>query len=197
MTSPSNTVSPQPSDSGTPSPHPLSPQTPLNRTKALPTAPVEHANAPQASSHTQAAAPPPPTTPQPSSVAILGYGSGRCIAPPAGSAANGTGLDIWDCQDAPQQHWQFQADLTVRVMGKCMDVAGHSGISGAAIVLATCDGSPSQKFDLNKSLDLVNVVADECVDVHGGATKSGSPLDLWPCNGHSNQKWRTEGFAHN
>jgi hypothetical protein len=106
-----------------------------------------------------------------------------------GQAVSGTPLQIWDCTGAKWQQWSFPSDGTIRSLGMCMSVANNSTAKGARIVLATCDGSPSQKFMLNSSYDVVNEAADKCVDVTNMQIANGTPLQLWSCAGTSNQKW--------
>ncbi|MBB5480433.1 hypothetical protein HNR20_004938 [Micromonospora parathelypteridis] len=141
----------------------------------------------------QPSAPPPPSPTQsnaPAGKQILSFASDRCIDIPDGNATAGVRLQIWDCRRTAKQLWTFPSDGTVRSMGKCLEVAGHSTQDGAAIQLADCSGAASQKFTLNKAYDLVNTKADRCVDVLDANPDNGARLQLWQCNGNANQKWR-------
>jgi hypothetical protein len=120
---------------------------------------------------------------------IVGNGSNRCIDIPSANAADGNQLQIWDCNGTAAQQWTFNADGSVRAMGKCMDVSGGSTADGAVIQLWTCNGTGAQKFTLNAAGDLVNTQSGKCVDVENVATANGSKLHLWTCLGASNQKW--------
>nr|WP_192580137.1 serine/threonine protein kinase [Micromonospora sp. ALFpr18c] len=122
---------------------------------------------------------------------IIGFASNRCIEIPGGNATAGVRLQIGDCSRTATQLWTFPGDGTVRSMGKCLDVAGHSTAEGAAVQLADCSGASSQRFNLNKAHDLVNIQATKCVDVLDANTDNGARLQIWQCNGKSNQKWRT------
>ncbi|MEU3186040.1 ricin-type beta-trefoil lectin domain protein [Streptomyces sp. NPDC006923] len=127
-------------------------------------------------------------------VLLVGAASGRCIDvtdSQNGKGRSGTRLQIWTCSPQDNQKWSFQSDGTVRSLGMCMNVAGGSTQSGAAIQLATCNGGPGQQFYLAAAGDLVNRAADKCVDVLDKGTASGTKLQLWTCKGSSNQKWRT------
>ncbi|MET7671052.1 serine/threonine protein kinase [Micromonospora luteifusca] len=142
----------------------------------------------------QPLAPPPPSPTQsnaPAGKQILSFASDRCIDIPDGNATAGVRLQIWDCRRTAKQLWTFPADGTVRSMGKCLDVAGHSTEDGAAIQLADCTGAGSQKFTLNKAYDLVNTKADRCVDVLDQNPDNGTRLQLWQCTGNANQKWKS------
>lgn len=141
----------------------------------------------------QPSAPPPASPTQASTPAgkqISSFASDRCIDIPDGNATAGVRLQIWDCRRTAKQLWTFPADGTVRSMGKCLDVAGHSTADGAAVVLADCSGASSQKFTLNKAYDLVNTKADRCVDVLDENPDNGARLQIWQCTGNANQKWR-------
>jgi hypothetical protein len=120
---------------------------------------------------------------------IVSFASSRCIDVTNDDHTPGTRLQIWDCSNASWQNWTFYSDGTIRSVGLCMAVAGGSTGDGAAIVVATCDGSPAEHFTLNGAHDLVNLQADKCVDVTNKLTRDGTPLQLWSCAGSPNQKW--------
>jgi beta-glucanase (GH16 family) len=121
--------------------------------------------------------------------AIRGNGSGRCIDVPGANSADGTRLQIYDCNGTAAQQWTIGSDNTVRALGKCMDAAAAGTANGTAVQLYTCNGTAAQHFTLNSAGDLVNLNANKCVDVTGAATANGSQLQLWDCTGASNQKW--------
>jgi beta-glucanase (GH16 family) len=121
---------------------------------------------------------------------IIGAGSNRCIDIPSANPVDGAQLQIWDCNGTGAQQWTFEADGTVRALGKCMDVAWGSTANGAVVQLATCSGNAAQKFTLTAAGDLVNSQANKCVDVKDVGTANGSKLQIWACGGGSNQKWR-------
>ncbi|RKH06905.1 ricin-type beta-trefoil lectin domain protein [Corallococcus carmarthensis] len=120
---------------------------------------------------------------------IIGLAN-KCIDVPNSNTADGTRLQLWDCNGTNAQKWTFMSDGTVRAFGKCMDVAWGSSANGTAIQLVTCSGNPAQQFVLSGAGDLVNPQANKCVDVTSGNSASGTPLQLWECNGTSAQKWR-------
>jgi hypothetical protein len=116
--------------------------------------------------------------------------SGRCIDIPFANPADGTQLDTWDCSPTGAHHrWTFEADGTVRSLGKCMDPAGAGSANGTAIQIVTCNGNPVQRFTFTAAGDLVNVSSNRCVDIKDRNTNNGAKLQLWDCNGQSNQKW--------
>jgi streptogrisin C len=120
---------------------------------------------------------------------IIGYGD-KCIDVPNSNSADGTALQLWDCNGTAAQSWTFATDGTVRAFGKCMDVAWGSTANGAVIQLVTCSGNPAQQFVLSGAGDLVNPQANKCVDVADWNSASGARLQTWECTGGANQKWR-------
>ncbi len=140
----------------------------------------------------QPSAPPPSPTKAstPAGKQISSFASDRCIDIQDGNPYAGARLQIWDCYRSAKQLWTFPSDGTVRSMGMCLDVKGHSTTDGAAVILAECSGASSQKFTLNKAFDLVNTKADRCVDVVDSNPDNGAKLQIWQCSGEANQKWR-------
>ncbi|KUN87078.1 hypothetical protein AQJ64_07270 [Streptomyces griseoruber] len=122
-----------------------------------------------------------------SGVAIQSHASDRCID---GGTLGDTPLQIRDCSSSDRQWWQIVSeDRIIRISGKCLDVAGGSTENGAAIQLADCNGSGSQRFRLNPAHDLVNLQAHKCVEATDPRGSDRTPLRLWTCTGAQNQKW--------
>ncbi|HWS34541.1 MAG TPA: family 16 glycosylhydrolase [Actinoplanes sp.] len=113
----------------------------------------------------------------------------RCIDIPSGNTADGTRLQMYDCNGLAPQKWAFQSDGTLRAMGKCMDPAGGALTNGTPIQLVTCNGNPVQRFTLSGAGDLVNISANRCVDIVENNSANGARLQLWDCAGTPNQKW--------
>ncbi|MPY30750.1 RICIN domain-containing protein [Streptomyces adustus] len=125
-------------------------------------------------------------------VAVFSHASGRCVAATGAAnvkATSGTRLEIWDCVGGSWEKIDFRSDGTARMFGLCMSIAGASQNDGAAIQLATCNGSWAQRFNLNDAHDLVNTTIGKCVDVVDNGTANGTKLQLWTCFGTDNQKW--------
>ncbi|WNG50207.1 hypothetical protein F0U60_43325 [Archangium minus] len=121
--------------------------------------------------------------------AIVSHFNGKCIDVPNSNPADGSPLQMWDCNGTNAQKWTFHSDGTVRAFGKCMDVAWGSTANGAVIQLVNCNGNPAQKFVLSGAGDLVNPQANKCVDIKDVNPASGARLQTWECSGGSNQKW--------
>ncbi|SDT25471.1 glycoside hydrolase family 16 protein [Actinoplanes derwentensis] len=129
------------------------------------------------------------STPAPTGNALKSNLNGRCIDIPAGNTADGTRLQMYDCNGLAPQKWTFNSDGTLRAMGKCMDPAGGALANGTPIQLVTCNGNPVQRFTLSGAGDLVNISANRCVDIVENNSANGARLQLWDCAGTPNQKW--------
>lgn len=128
------------------------------------------------------------TTSDPPS-ALRGTESGRCVDVPGANPADGTRLQVHDCNGTAAQQWTTGSDGTLRALGKCMDTAGAGTANGTPVQLYSCNGTNAQKFTLSAAGDLVNIGANKCVDVADHGTANGSQLQLWECTGGANQKW--------
>jgi hypothetical protein len=58
--------------------------------------------------------------------------AGKCIDVPNGNTANGTRIQLWDCNGSNAQNWSFVADGTLRAFGKCLDVSNSGTTNGTA-----------------------------------------------------------------
>ncbi|MCP3099193.1 ricin-type beta-trefoil lectin domain protein [Myxococcus sp. K15C18031901] len=115
--------------------------------------------------------------------------AGKCIDVDHSNTANGTPIQLWDCNGTDAQKWTFHGDGTLRAFGKCMDVTWGSTANGALIQLHDCTGNPAQQFVLSGAGDLVNPQANKCVDVQDFNSNNGTRLQIWECAGTANQKW--------
>jgi hypothetical protein len=76
---------------------------------------------------------------------LRGTGSDRCLDVPKASTANGTLLQIWDCNGGSNQQWVTLSNGELRVYGgKCLDVPGSATAPGTRVRIYTCnDGTNS------------------------------------------------------
>ncbi|WP_440065817.1 ricin-type beta-trefoil lectin domain protein [Streptosporangium sp. OZ121] len=120
---------------------------------------------------------------------ITGIG-GKCVDVAAASTANGTPIQLYDCNGTGAQQWTLGTDGTVRALGKCLDVTAASTANGAQIQLYDCNGTTAQRWTYNAATrDLVNPAANKCLDATGQSSANGTRLQIWTCTGTANQKW--------
>ncbi|UWP79116.1 lectin [Dactylosporangium fulvum] len=127
---------------------------------------------------------PPPSGGNP----IRGLG-GKCVDVAGASAANGTAVQLWDCNSTTAQQWTWASDGSVRALGKCMDVTSGSTANGAKVQLWDCNGSGAQRWTITGAGDIVNPQSNKCLDATGASSANGTRLQIWDCSGGTNQKW--------
>ncbi|WP_315974651.1 lectin [Micromonospora sp. MA102] len=123
---------------------------------------------------------------------ITGLG-GKCVDVAGANPANGTPVQLWDCNGSAAQAWTVgNADGSVRALGKCLDVTAASTSDGAKVQLYDCNGTGAQKWAASNGA-LVNTGSGKCLDVTGGSTANGTRLQIWSCVGNANQRWVLPG----
>jgi hypothetical protein len=75
---------------------------------------------------------------------------GRCLDINGNGTANGTNVELWDCNGAGGQVWQQQADgsLLNPQSGRCLDSPDGATANGTRLRIWDCNGSAAQKFAL-------------------------------------------------
>ncbi|WP_455771784.1 family 16 glycosylhydrolase [Streptomyces niveus] len=119
---------------------------------------------------------------------ITGVG-GKCLDVAGANPANGTAVQLYDCNGSAAQQWSRGANDSLRALGKCLDVKDNSTANGAQLQLWDCAGSGNQRWAVSGANDVVNIQADKCMDVTGGASVNGARAQIWTCTGAANQKW--------
>ncbi|MGW9054708.1 endo-1,4-beta-xylanase [[Kitasatospora] papulosa] len=128
------------------------------------------------------------TTPPEGSGQIKGAGSGRCLDVPDSNTADGTQLQLWDCNNATNQQWALSGTGELKVYGnKCLDAAGTG--NGSKVQIYSCWGGDNQKWRLNSDGSIVGVQSGLCLDAVGAGTANGTLIQLYSCSGGSNQRW--------
>ncbi|WP_055585286.1 ThuA domain-containing protein [Streptacidiphilus griseoplanus] len=131
-----------------------------------------------------------PVTPPPAQPtgAIHGYG-GKCVDVAGANSANGTAVQLYDCNGTGAQNWTVASDGTLRALGKCMDVTAAGTTNGSQVQLYDCNGSGAQKWQPGTSGSLVNPQSGKCLDATGPSSANGTRLQIWSCTGAANQSW--------
>ncbi|MFJ9543349.1 lectin, partial [Streptomyces sp. NPDC101225] len=115
--------------------------------------------------------------------------AGKCVDVAGANSANGTPVQLYDCNGTAAQQWTVGSDGTIRALGKCLDVTGNGTADGSTVQLWDCTGGPNQKWAVSGANDIVNPQADKCLDVTGNNSANGTRLQIWTCSGGANQKW--------
>ncbi|MEV4430619.1 ricin-type beta-trefoil lectin domain protein [Streptomyces sp. NPDC053792] len=119
---------------------------------------------------------------------ITGIG-GKCVDVAGANTANGTPVQLYDCNGTAAQQWTLAADGTVRALGKCLDVTAAGTADGTPVQLYDCNGTEAQRWTANTARDIVNPRSGKCLDATGNSSANGTRLQIWTCSGGANQKW--------
>jgi poly(hydroxyalkanoate) depolymerase family esterase len=120
---------------------------------------------------------------------IVGSASGKCLDVPNSSTANGTQLQLWDCQQLTGQRFTRNS-AGQQVGGKCLDAEGWGSAEGTRVVIWDCSGGANQRWNVNANGTITNVHNGLCLDAKGAGSANGTQIILWTCNGGANQQWR-------
>ncbi|WP_439145189.1 arabinofuranosidase catalytic domain-containing protein [Streptantibioticus silvisoli] len=76
---------------------------------------------------------------------------GRCLDIDGNGTANGTKVELWDCNGVGGQKWVQQSDgsLLNPQSGRCLDSPSGATANGTLLQIYDCNGSAAQKFTLN------------------------------------------------
>jgi Glycosyl hydrolase family 59/Ricin-type beta-trefoil lectin domain len=80
---------------------------------------------------------------------VAGDDTAECADVNGGSAAPGTKVQMWACNNDPApQSWTMNSNGTVGIDGQCLDITGASTANGALIEEWTCNGGANQQWSL-------------------------------------------------
>jgi poly(3-hydroxybutyrate) depolymerase len=131
------------------------------------------------------------SSPPPSSAsALVNAAAGRCLDVPNSSQANGTQVELWDCNGGANQKWTPTSSKQLQVYGgKCLDAEGAGTSPGTRAIIWDCNGQANQQWNVGSDGTVVGAQSGLCLGVSGTGTANGTPIVLSACNGGSNQKW--------
>ncbi|GAB1641280.1 arabinofuranosidase catalytic domain-containing protein [Krasilnikovia sp. MM14-A1259] len=112
---------------------------------------------------------------------------GRCLDINGNGTANGTPVELWDCNGVGGQKWVQQADGSLRnpQSGRCLDSPSGATGNGTRLQIWDCNSSGAQKFAVNGGGPTVGP-AGTCVDVAADDTGgNGSAVQLWDCQSYA------------
>jgi hypothetical protein len=125
--------------------------------------------------------------PAPPGTAIRNVAAGRCLDVPGFSTANGTRLDLWDCNGGGNQSWNHTAANELTVYGtKCLRAGAASG---DPVLIDACTGAATEQWTVNADGTIASVgVPGHCLNAAG--LGNGAAVDLRPCDGTTTQTWQ-------
>jgi GH25 family lysozyme M1 (1,4-beta-N-acetylmuramidase) len=114
---------------------------------------------------------------------------GKCLNDAGNRSANGTPVNIWQCNGSTAQRWTVAQDDTVRIHGKCMGVLRSGTNGGTPIDLQTCDGGSGEHWRVGTRGQLINPASGKCLADPGGSTRNGTQTQIRSCTGTAGQQW--------
>ncbi|GAA1073065.1 MULTISPECIES: RICIN domain-containing protein [Kitasatospora] len=124
---------------------------------------------------------------------LVGQGSGRCLDVQAAGTADGTAVQLYDCNGTGAQVWQRVGSTFVNPnSGKCLDVAGQGTANGTQVRLWTCLDNGAQQWQVNANGTVVNPNSGKCLDAVGQGAANGTRIQIWDCYAggtQPNQVW--------
>lgn len=128
---------------------------------------------------------------------IVSVGSGRCLDATDGGTANGTLLQLYDCNGTGAQRWigspaPNQGPTIINAgSGRCLDVDGSNIAPGTAVQLWDCNSSAAQQMTVSGGA--IRVFLDKCLDITNASFNDGTAIQTYPCNGTPAQAWTFPG----
>ncbi|MBY8882410.1 ricin-type beta-trefoil lectin domain protein [Actinacidiphila acidipaludis] len=123
------------------------------------------------------------------STPVTAAAGARCIDISGGNPADGTALQLYDCNASAAQTWSLPGDGTVRAMAKCMDVRGGSSADGTPVQIYTCNSSVSQQWTYDRTARTLTSGLGKCLTAASAGTTNGTRLVIEPCQGTADQQW--------
>jgi hypothetical protein len=118
--------------------------------------------------------------------------AGKCLDVNASATANGTHIQLWDCNGSGAQSWTANPDGSLRALGKCLDATAGGTGNGTKTQLYDCNGTGAQVWNAYNG-GYRNPQSGRCLDDPSSSTTNGTQLQLWDCNGTNAQKWSAPG----
>lgn len=114
---------------------------------------------------------------------------GRCLDVAGRVNANGTNVQIFDCNGTDAQDWAFLPNGSIRnIMGRCLDIAGAVNANGANVQIWDCNNTAAQIWTYSADGVIRNTLG-RCLDVAGASNANHANVQIWDCNGTIAQRW--------
>jgi glucosylceramidase len=72
--------------------------------------------------------------------------AGKCADVAGAGIANGTAVQLYDCNGTAAQQWTVGADGTVRALGEFLYVTGNNSANGTRLQIWICTGGANKKW---------------------------------------------------
>ncbi|GAA0813094.1 glycosyl hydrolase family 18 protein [Spirilliplanes yamanashiensis] len=115
--------------------------------------------------------------------------AGKCVDVAGASSANGTAVQLYDCNGSAAQRWTVNGNGTIAALGKCLDIAAAGTANGSPVQIYDCNGTGAQVWQAQANGTLRNPASGRCLDASNNSSANGTRLQIWDCFGGANQRW--------
>lgn len=137
------------------------------------------------------------------SVTIRSMSADKCLDVDGGLRASGSGVSVYSCHGGANQKFALTgliADISTYDGLLCLDTYRKETHDGARVVVAYCDGGPSQKWSPTSTATsgvwrYIHQQTQKCLDVLMSRTRNGTPVIIWSCHNGSNQMWSARAIS--
>ncbi len=106
----------------------------------------------------------------------------KCVDVQYSNSADGTPVQMYDCNGTNAQNWTVASNGTLQALGKCLDIIGDGTAPGTKVELWDCNGVGGQQWVPQSNGSLLNPQSGNCLDDPAGNTDNGTQLQIWTCN---------------
>ncbi|KAF4604588.1 hypothetical protein EYR40_003362 [Pleurotus pulmonarius] len=124
---------------------------------------------------------------------------GKCLNVKGDAMANGTPVELFDCNGSVGQNWSIVKGQTkVQLAGTnfCLD-AGSEPADGVALKIWTCyDNLPAQDWWYTNDSRIAVTSKGQCMDFRDGLFVNNNTVQTWKCtDNNTNQVWSLASTA--
>ncbi|KAF5362259.1 hypothetical protein D9756_002812 [Leucocoprinus leucothites] len=118
----------------------------------------------------------------------------KCLDVQGAKLANGTVVQIYDCNCSNAQDWDFRTSgptsIKLRNTNFCLDAGSNPG-NGVHMKIWQCfNNLPAQTWSFDNNKHIVLQGKGQCLDLTNGVTTNGNPVQTWQCvQNNQNQVW--------
>ncbi|MGW2873295.1 ricin-type beta-trefoil lectin domain protein [Kitasatospora sp. NPDC001225] len=127
-----------------------------------------------------------------------------CLDVSGNGTANGTPVQMWECNGGDAQKWTYNGYKLQAANGKCLDLEANKTANGTKLQVWDCLEIPGQRWNMSAGggfrhmTDQDDRSKDVCVDDFSGRTANGSTVAAWACGSEDrrdapNQNWAWGG----
>jgi hypothetical protein len=118
---------------------------------------------------------------------------GMCLDVAGANSANGTAVQLYECNGTAAQRWTFGTDGTLRALGKCLDVTDWGTSNGSKLQIWDCNPGQSNQTWVRTGSSYRNPASGRCMDNPDGRGVNGQRTQIWDCYDNTAQRWSLPG----